>query len=419
MHANAADAADDAFAFLIAPVTGTDFFERYFERDVLHVARGDAAYFANLYSVACVENALVIGASAPDHFALIKNDVVTHEDMTSERSVVRFRSARKAARPLLDPRSVLAAFADGHTLNITDATTFHPPLAQLCNRIQSQLGFYTQANVYFTPARAQGFAIHYDTHDTLIVQIEGQKDWRVYDPVVPLPLEMQPFSKAAHDGKLGTPRTIRLEAGDSLYIPHGFPHDAMTAEQRSLHITFALAPMRVVDLLDSLTQLAALGDVELRRALPPGWQRDPTFAARLSARLAQLMPRALSPERIPLAAELAQNELFAATRTTAAGTFETLAAFERLGPDSCLRLRADTPFQLRERRDRLDIVLAAKVVSVPASARAAFARLEAGPATFAELETYLPAETGTSFVRTLVVEGLVSIDAEARVALPR
>jgi hypothetical protein len=412
MNATAPILADDAFRLLIAPVPTATFFERYFEREVLHAARADAAYFAELYNVGCVEDALVMGADKPDQFVLIQHEgaEMAREQMTSERSVIRFRSARQAARSMIDPRSVLAAFAGGYTLNIKDAGAFHPPLAQLCNRIQAQLGFYVHANGYFTPANAQGFGTHYDTHDTLIVQIEGQKDWQVYDPVVVLPFEMQPYSSSVHDGKLGAPRKIRLEAGDSLYIPRGYSHAAATSDVRSLHITFALAPIRVLDLVDSLMQLAALGDAELRRGLPPGWHRDPTFAARLSARLAEALPRAIAAARIPLAAELTYNEMFAATRTTAAGMFDALAAFERIRPNSRLRLRDDAPFHLRDRGDRLDIVLAAKVVSIPGTGRSAFARLMTGPATFAQIEAALPADSAPDFVRTLLLEGLIVID---------
>jgi hypothetical protein len=400
---------DDAFGSLIDPIATDTFFERYFERDILHVVRKDAAYFTDLYSVASVEDALVLGATEPDHFALIEHDELTRENMTTDRNVVRFRAARKAPRPTIDPRSIIAAFAAGQTLNITDATAYHPTLAQLCNRIQAQLGIYTQANAYFTPPHAQGFGVHYDTHDTLILQIDGAKDWRVYDPVVPLPLEAQPFSAAKHAGRLGTARTLRLSAGDTLYIPHGFPHEALTTDQRSLHLTLALAPVRTVDLLDALVQLAALGDVELRRALPPGWQRDPDFAPKFAARLTERMADALSAQRIELAAELAHNEVFAASRTVARGAFDALAAFDALTPASLVCLRTDTPYELRDRGARLAIILASKVVNVPANARAAFARLAHGPASVAELDALLGDGSARDFVRTLVIEGLATI----------
>jgi hypothetical protein len=403
----------DAFGSLIAPVSTAEFFARSFEREVLHVARGDAGYFGDLYGVGCIEDALVIGANELDHFAMIKRDApeLGGERLASDRNVVRFRSAGKAARALLDPRRVLAAFADGYTLNIKDASAFHPPLAQRCNRIQAELGFYAQANAYFTPPRSQGFALHYDVHDTLIVQIEGTKDWQVYDPVIPLPTELQPFNASMHEGKLGAPHAYHLDAGDSLYIPHGSPHFALAGEQRSLHLTFALSPIRASDLLASLVDLAALGDVDLRRALPPGWNHDPAFPARFAAQIAELLPRALAIERIPFAAELADNELFSASRTMAAGAFDALAAVDALTPATLIRLRDDAPMQIRDRTTRLDVILAAKVVTVPAEARAALARLHTGPATYAELSALLPEGVATAFVRTLVVEGLALVEA--------
>ena len=403
----------EAFGSLIAPISTAEFFEHSFERDVLHVARADATYFAGLYGVGCIEAALIVGANELDHFAMIKHDApdLTDERIASDRNVMRFRSAGKAPRRLLDPRRVLAAFADGYTVNIKDASAFHPPLAQRCNRIQAELGMYAQANAYFTPPRSQGFAIHYDVHDTLIVQIEGAKDWQVYEPVVELPLEMKPFSTAVHEGKLGSPRTVRLAAGDSLYVPHGFPHCAMAGDQRSLHLTFALSPIRAIDLLASLIDLAALGDVDLRRALPPGWQRDPDFPATFAALLAEHIPRAIAADRVPLAAELVDNELLSASRTMAAGGFDSLAAVDALQAASTIRLRDDALLHVRDRASRLDIVLASKVVAVPAAARAALARLQRGPATFAEVDALLPPGVAIAFVRMLVVEGLAAVTA--------
>ncbi len=404
----------DAFASLIAPVSAETFFADFFERDALHVARGDADYFAWLYDVGAVEDALALGADAPEHFSLVKHgeSEITPAQLTSERNAPPDGTGRKPARYFaLDPRNVFAAFADGFTLNIKDAGAFDPRLAQLCNRIQTHVGFYAQANVYFTPAGAQGFDIHYDTHDTLIAHIEGTKSWAIYEPVVPLPLEIQPFSKSRHEGRLGPPRIVRLEAGDSLYIPRGFPHHATSGEQRALHLTFALSPVRVADLLDAVVRLATLGDVELRRALPPGWQHDPAFAARFSERLAQLLPRAIVPERIPPAAELAYNDLFAAGRTVAAGTFDALAALESLASESRLTLRGDALYQVRDRGERLDLGLATTVIAVPASARAAIQRLIEGPATFGELARLMEADSARALVRTLVIEGLLLVDA--------
>jgi hypothetical protein len=42
MNASTADV-EDTFGLLIAPISTTTFFEQYFERDVLHIARNDAS----------------------------------------------------------------------------------------------------------------------------------------------------------------------------------------------------------------------------------------------------------------------------------------------------------------------------------------------------------------------------------------
>jgi hypothetical protein len=404
---------DDAFGVLVAPIGTETFLREYLERDVLHVARDDPAHFAWLYDVGCVEDALALGAGAPGHFAMIKYDEakLPAARLTGERNAPPGQPAGKPARfAQLDPRNVLAAFADGYTLTIEDAGAFRPALAQFCNRIEAQLGFFAQANAYFTPAHARGFDVHYDTHDTLIAQLEGTKDWTIYDPVVELPLALQPFAKQRHEGRLGNPRTVRLAPGDSLYLPRGFPHHAASAERRSLHLTFALSPTRVVDLLDALVRLAAFGDVELRRGLPPGWQRDPAFAARFSAKLGQVLPRALGPERIAPASELVGNDLLGATRTVAAGTFDALDALGALAPDARIALRDDAPFELRDRGERLDVVLATKVVALAGDARPAFALLAAGGTTFGEIARVLPGDHAAAFVRALTIEGLLRID---------
>ena len=38
------------------------------------------------------------------------------------------------------------------------------------------------ANVYLTPPGTQGFAPHFDDVDVFILQLEGKKHWRLYEP---------------------------------------------------------------------------------------------------------------------------------------------------------------------------------------------------------------------------------------------
>ena len=54
-------------------------------------------------------------------------------------------------------------------------------VAALCKDLEGALEHPVAANLYLTPPRAQAFPPHFDTHDVFILQLEGSKQWRIYD----------------------------------------------------------------------------------------------------------------------------------------------------------------------------------------------------------------------------------------------
>jgi ribosomal protein L16 Arg81 hydroxylase len=85
--------------------------------------------------------------------------------------------------------------------------------------------------------------------------------------------------------------TVVTEPGDVLYIPRGQLHDARTAAERSLHVTFAIAPPTGMDVIEALARLA-LGEALFRGYLPHalanGAASTQAHLGRLGDRLAQL-----------------------------------------------------------------------------------------------------------------------------------
>jgi ribosomal protein L16 Arg81 hydroxylase len=396
---------------VLSPVDPGTFLDEYFERQPLHVGRDEPRFFAGVYDVAELEAALVVGSRNVEQFAMTKGGATLDRDeMTIERRSIRSRYTGKPPVLVIDPRAVAARFESGYTLLIKDAASFSPRLQALCNRLQTDLGCYVQANVYFTPPRAQGFALHHDTHDTLILQIEGTKKWNVFEPAVELPIETQPYSKAEHGSCSGAPREIALAPGDTLYLPRGFRHEAATAENRSLHVTLALLPLRVIDLVESALQFAAVSQVELRRALPPGWHLDPAFPDRFAARIAEQLARELRGACVRAARDLVCNDAFAVTRTVADEIFANLDRLARATPESSVSLRDESPFMVRDRRTSIQVVAAGKAVSLPASCAPVLERLRRGPATVAEVDRMLP-DAGRSLLAMLVTDGIVAIGA--------
>ncbi len=396
---------------LLAPVTVDTFFAEYWERQPLHVARDVAGYFADLYDPADIEESLVTGARDLERFALVKAGApqAALDEYVVTSPSIRWKSTGKAPVAHVDPRKVAGLIERGYTLVIKDAALLSARLQRTCNRLQRDLGAYVGANVYLTPGGAQGLEVHHDTHDTLTVQIEGNKTWRVYEPLVELPVESQQLHRGTRVPPLTLHREVSLAAGETLYLPRGYAHEAIAGDGRAVHVTFALAPVRVIDLLHETLDAAAGADVALRRALPAGWQDDPAFAAAFAAEIAPRLA-ALDGDTVAVAAGAALNELFAASRSEANATLDQIIHVAKLGPASVLRVNDDLPFLVRPGATTVEVLLPGKSLALSQQCLPALQRLQRGPVRFADIAPELSANDGRLFVKALLREGVLLVD---------
>jgi bifunctional lysine-specific demethylase and histidyl-hydroxylase NO66 len=401
-----------ALSFMLAPFPIEEFFHKHLERAPLHIERNHPGYFGDVYGIGDVEDALVVGAREPELFALVKtgSPEPSAQEFTYERPSVRWRFTGKASQLWLDARKVFAYYAEGYTLIVKDAASFSARLQRFCNRLQRDLAAYAQPNVYLTPPAAQGFEVHHDTHDTLTAQIEGEKTWRIYEPIVPLPLESQPFHSGTKVQGLKLVREVHLRPGDTLYIPRGFPHEARTSSTTSLHCTFALVPIRITDVLDIVIRIAGDRDVELREGLTPDMLDSDQLAPKLSELYAKRLGAALASDRVALAVEIALNELFKVTRPNTDGAFAQTLKASKISPDTRVQLDETIPFRVREHDGVVDLVIAGKVVVFPGECAPALAALQRGPTTVAGMDPALNASYQYALIKRLVIEGLAILD---------
>jgi len=396
---------------ILAPTSVETFESTIFEREMLHVARRDAAYHAGVFDVAELEDILAVGARERDRFALIRTGepALALDVFSLERRAARARDTLKPAVNAIDPRVISVAFAQGYTLLVKDAAAFSARLGRLCLALQTEFGFPVQANVYFTPPSAQGFDLHHDTHDTLILQIEGTKTWSVYEPAVELPLESQPFSAASHGKNPKLIREVTLQAGDTLYLPRGFMHNGATSAERSLHVTLALLPTRAIDVVDAMLRFIALADPELRRALPFDWATDPDFPQTFAKFVTERLAGAWNPGRAHGARILALQEMFAATRVDVRGAFDAIAKLAAANENTVFRLAGSVP-AVAITGNPPTVYVAGKTLTFPAECADALQRLVRGPATFAELAALFPNGDAGPFITTLAAEGVLVTD---------
>jgi bifunctional lysine-specific demethylase and histidyl-hydroxylase NO66 len=168
-------------------------------------------------------------------------------------------------------------FADGSTIVLQALHRVWPPILEFCQRLAAELGHPVQANAYVTPPQNQGFSAHYDVHDVFVLQIEGQKRWRIHRPVLASPLRDQPWSDRRADVEKRAEETPLMETllkpGDCLYLPRGYMHAATALGGVSTHLTlgihvwtrFALAEQLVHQALQTLAD-----DPVMRASLPLG-----------------------------------------------------------------------------------------------------------------------------------------------------
>ncbi|HZH46117.1 MAG TPA: cupin domain-containing protein, partial [Roseococcus sp.] len=188
----------------------------------------------------------------------------------------------------VDLPRLLERFDKGASLVVSQFHETHPPLAAFCRGLEKLFLHGVQANIYLTPPGAQGFRTHFDTHDVLVLQVEGRKNWRVWDGErLPRPTRRTPWP--GHMLPEGEPHHVAMAPGDALYIPRGVMHDAATAPgDRSLHITLGLLEPSWAQALRSLVDAAELDDPALREAVPTWRIGEQDLLPELLARLARL-----------------------------------------------------------------------------------------------------------------------------------
>jgi hypothetical protein len=168
-------------------------------------------------------------------------------------------------------------FADGATLVLQALHRVWPPILEFCQKLAAELGHPVQANAYVTPPQNQGFSAHYDVHDVFVLQMEGEKRWRIHRPVLASPLRDQPWNDRRADVEQRADEEplmeVLLTPGDCLYLPRGYLHAATALGGVSTHLTlgihvwtrFALAQQLVDQALKTLAD-----DPVMRASLPLG-----------------------------------------------------------------------------------------------------------------------------------------------------
>ncbi|MBW4552380.1 MAG: cupin domain-containing protein [Aphanocapsa sp. GSE-SYN-MK-11-07L] len=216
---------------LLWPYPAEQFLNQDWQHKGLHIAADDPGKFHSLFSWDALNYLL-------NYHKLPESDL-------------RFSKEGKSLPHSRDPRDWGDRLRDGATLVVNGVHHRIPSVAKLAGHLRDDFGYETHVNLYCSPASQQGFDCHYDTHDVLILQIEGEKKWFVYQETVPDPTRNMPSSEELKPQQPPYLECV-LQAGDLLYIPRGHWHYAIACEQPSLHLTVGIEAQTGLDWLDWL-----------------------------------------------------------------------------------------------------------------------------------------------------------------------
>ncbi|SHL21043.1 cupin domain-containing protein [Streptomyces yunnanensis] len=150
----------------------------------------------------------------------------------------------------IEPGNLHHQLNEGASLVLDSVDTLHRRVERFAEALERHLRTDVQVNLYASWTSKEGFGLHFDDHDVVVVQLEGAKRWKIHEPtrIDPLRIDVE----APEPPESEPVAEIILRAGDMLYLPRGWWHAVAATEGRSLHLTCGLKPATGADLLSWL-----------------------------------------------------------------------------------------------------------------------------------------------------------------------
>lgn len=265
-----ADGSDD--------IRDSDFFKHFCTKQMLHIAQSDRTRFEHLFSWPAINDLLYLNVLEEKALRLARDgrDIPPSLYRTKEGDV-----------EVVDARKVHALLKQNASVAINGVHFHSPPVRRLALQMERALGQKLNVNCYMTFGPGGAFAMHYDSHDVLVLQIHGSKHWFIYEKPEDAPIEYK--QKLKPEPRETIFETV-LEPGDVLYVPRGTYHRAAVTDTDSVHLTFGIHTFKGLKFIDRIRS-AAEKDVVFREDILP--VRGPEALAEqeriLKARLCDLI----------------------------------------------------------------------------------------------------------------------------------
>jgi len=205
-------------------------------RNALYIP-GEAAKFRGLVSWQKVNRLLAYGGLTYPRLRVIQGNQALSPDAYS-------RIGRSGYARLL-VAELTALLRDGALLAIDAIDQLDEQVAELCRTLEKALGIPVTAELYGSWPDSSVRPPLWDDNETLLFQVEGKKQWSLYEPTAYYPMAEMELPEPQ-----GPPRWHGVvQAGDLVYIPRGWWYRDSALGEPSLYLAVRFANPRGFDIV--------------------------------------------------------------------------------------------------------------------------------------------------------------------------
>lgn len=392
------------FEQLIQPISLSEFFSQYWEKQPLHISRNNPNYYSGLLSVKDIDTLLQLGKPKYPRVKLGRNKGGFSLDLLAGMETT---SIQDYGVPSI--QRLYDYYSKGDTLVIYKLEEYWKPLAKVCRDLAQWFSFPISATLFLTPKNAQGFLPHFDHVDIFILQVEGSKLWRIYNtsPHLSVDDKYQPLIA----NNLPVPeQEIYLEAGDFLYVPRGCVHEVLTTDAPSLHITIDTHVLTWEDLISSALSSISKQTLPFHKALPVGFLNQSQQIPSLQDHLIELLDYLRQHAKAEEAINQLTQDFIGKMQPLPDGHFSQLEQLEQVDELTVVTKRQGMVCHIFKEEDQVCIQFPGNKVKGPAWLEPAFYFIaETETFTVQELPGSLSDDSKLVLARRLIREGLLSV----------
>jgi len=224
------------------PIADSEFATHFCNKQMLHMPQEDRARFQHLLPWQMINDILALEMLDEKLLRVARDgrDIppTLYRKTTGDRDIV-------------DCRKLHDLLKQNASVAINQIQYLSPPVRRLATQIEVALGQKVNVNAYMTFGPGGAFAMHYDSHDVLVMQVHGTKHWFIYDEPAPSPIDYEKQSKP-HERNVVFETVLR--EGDVLFVPRGTYHRAAVTDTDSVHLTFGIHTFKGLDFMVWLRQ---------------------------------------------------------------------------------------------------------------------------------------------------------------------